>query len=153
MRPRIACLRAGEAGLTLIEVLVVLAIMALCTGAGVALLRPPSKHLELQAVTRKLCASLRLVRAQAIAANAEAVVTVDLKGNTFKAPGQPVVSLFDDMVLKVTFAGSERVAGATAIFRFFPSGSATGGVIEMSRGDLRSSIAINWLTGEARCGV
>ena len=39
---------------------------------------------------------------------------------------------------------------ALAIFYFYPDGSATGGHIEVSVGDLAMFVNIDWLTGKVR---
>ena len=138
-------------GFTLLEMLVVLVILALLAGTGVVMLRPPSDALQLQAATRKLCASLRLARARAIAGNADSVATIDVATKTYRIDALVPAALPPRTLVTVTFAASERRPANDGTFRFFPSGGATGGDIRLALGAASTHIALNWLTGEAVC--
>ena len=140
-----------QAGFTLVEMLVVLAIIALCASIGLGLARPPSQSLQLQADTRKLCGALRLARAQAIAKNDEVALRIDAKERHYRTSDLDVVQLSSDTNVTVTFAVSERGNQTDGVFRFYPTGGSTGGEIELSKGNVASLISVNWLTGEARC--
>ena len=141
-----------DRGFTLIEMLAVLALMALAAGAAMITQRPPSDTLELDAAARKLCASIRYARSCALAGSTETLVSIDTRAGTYTVMDAPPVALPQRTVVVVTFASSERLSASQGSFRFFPSGEATGGEIRLTRGAAASRIAVNWLTGEARCG-
>lgn len=138
-------------GFTLLEMLVVLAILALVAGTSLVMLQPPSDTLQLQAATRKLCASMRLARAFAIANNADNLVTIDVRAKTYRVNDLARVTLPPRTLVTITFAASERRTVNDGTFRFFPAGGATGGDIRLTLGPASTHIAVNWLTGEARC--
>src|SRR3954451_11825814 len=84
---------AGAAGFTLIEMLVVLAIVAF-SFVLVASYRPPwSRGLEIDATAAGLAAELRLVRSEAIAANRSVAFELDLAERRYRSGSAPPQSL------------------------------------------------------------
>ena len=139
-------------GFTLLEMLVVLAILALVTGVSVVMLRPPSQGLQLQAAVRKMCAQMRLARARAIASNEETSYAIDARGTTYRVLDLVPVALPAGTAVAVTFAANERHSVGEGVFRFYPTGEATGGDIRLVLGTATAHVVVNWLTGEAVCG-
>jgi general secretion pathway protein H len=82
-----------RAGFTLIEMLAVLAIVALIAGLSTQLARPPVPRLRVEAAARALCATARATRMRAIATRQEATlffpgggstggdITIEISGN------------------------------------------------------------------------
>ena len=73
-----------SAGFTLFEMLVVLAIMGLLVALVLPNLRRPPDNLRLEAATRTVASTLRLSRSQAIARNADVVLTIDADRRIFE---------------------------------------------------------------------
>ncbi|MGA2795048.1 MAG: prepilin-type N-terminal cleavage/methylation domain-containing protein [Roseiarcus sp.] len=67
-----------RAGFTLIEMLAVLAIVALIAGLSTQLARPPVPRLRVEAAARALCATARATRMRAIATRD---ITIEISGN------------------------------------------------------------------------
>jgi len=141
-----------DSGFTLVELLAVLAIMALAAGAVAVAIRPPGDQLAVTAAARGLCAGLKQAHGRALASAADQLVSIDVKTNSYRAPDLAPVALPAGTRVSVTFAASERRGGSEGVFRFYPNGEATGGEIRLERGRAASTITLNWLTGEARCG-
>lgn len=121
----------GQDGFTLIEMLVVLAIMAVAAAAlRPMLLRPPAK-VELRQVAAKVVAELRDARAKAMTTGRA----------TAWRPAEPPAGI----VLRVTTVRDEAAQGGG--IRFFPDGSATGGQVLLSRDNNALAVRIHWLTG------
>jgi len=140
-----------RAGFTMLESLVVLALVALLAGMSSQLLRPPSARLRLESAARAFCATLRATRARAIAANGEAAVVVDLFSKTYASPVGGVGQLPADASLTLDVASTQRLSERAGAITFFPDGASTGGDVTLQLPEARATIAVNWLTGEASC--
>jgi general secretion pathway protein H len=143
----------ARAGFTLVEMLVVLALIGLVAGLSAQLLRPPSANLRVEAAARVLCAALRATRTRAIATNAEAAVTIDLARKIFHAPVGGEAALPGDATLEIDVASSQRQSSQSAGILFYPDGSSTGGGVVIQLSGRRATIDVNWLTGEAECDL
>ena len=138
---------AGAAGFTLIEMLVVLAILAF-SFVFVAGYRPPwSRGLEIDATVATLATELRLVRSEAIAANRAAAFEVDVAGRRYRGASASARELPARMAVELTTIIGERQSSGAGSIRFYPDGSSTGGRIVLAEGTRRVAIGVDWLTG------
>jgi general secretion pathway protein H len=136
-------------GFSLIEMLVVLAIVALATALVMPLALRPSDALRLDAAAQDLVAALRLTRAAAIAHNADAALSIDVERRRFESPAVPARSLPADLSVKLKIAEPEH-ARSQAAFRFFPDGSSTGGDMVLALRGKEAKICVDWLSGIVR---
>jgi general secretion pathway protein H len=129
--------RRSEAGFTLIEMIVVIAVVGLI--AGLVLMRQPwtSVGFEREATQRALADALRLARSRAIAQNRNVSVVTGAAG--FSVDGSPLRTL----PARQTLSASQ--------ITFMPDGGSSGGTIVLAAGQRRIAVAVNWLTG--RVGV
>lgn len=125
-----------DGGFTLLEMVVVLAIVGLVV--GLALTRGPlhSNRLDVQAITHNLIDTLRLAQSRAIAENRP--VAVALSSHGYRLQGTGGFALPPGLTL----------GGATAV-RFAPDGSASGGLVVLRGATSRVGIEVDWLTGRA----
>jgi general secretion pathway protein H len=136
-----------QAGFSLAEMLVVLAILSLCLALAAPKLANTDAR-EMEWAGRELAALLREARTRAIFSGADAVVDVDLRarrvaaGWTNRAVGIPKAA-----GIRVLTAEEEVVKAGDAPFRFFADGSATGGKIELTRERASVVVTVDWLTG------
>lgn len=142
----------ARAGFTMLEMLVVLAILSLVMGASTQLLRPPSPKLRVESAARALCSALRATHSRAIAMNSETQVVVDLARKTFVSPVAAEASLPFDAAINVQVAQGQQGNQAATIL-FFPDGTSSGGDIAIELPGGRASISVNWLTGETSCAI
>ncbi len=137
---------ATRAGFTLIEMIVVLAILGLAL--GLVLTRGPvrSSRLELDGAARDIAGGLRLARAQAIAENRPVAFNIDVVHGAVRTEDGPVHALPAALTIRVL---AER-GGAIPAIRFAPDGSSSGGRIEVIGQGRRIQIGVDWLTGRVR---
>ena len=144
---------SSRVGFTLIEMLAVLAIIALIAGLSTQLARPPAPRLRVEAAARALCAAARATRSRAIATRQETTLFFDLARKTFYSPAGGETALPSEARVDVSFATGQRRSGSGAGIVFFPSGGSTGGDITIEISGNRAIIEVNWLTGATRCSL
>jgi general secretion pathway protein H len=138
------------AGFTLIEMLVVMAILALVTALALPALRPPPDNLRLEAAARTVASVLRLSRTQAIAINADVVLTIDADRRLLESSAVSAIRIDPEISVELILAAPERRGRSAGAIRFFADGTSSGGDIVLTLGTRRARILVNWLTGQAR---
>ncbi len=134
-----------RAGFTLVEMLVVLAILALVMAVMPPLLAGSQGRAELDAAARELAAALRETRSLAIRDGRSASFTLDA-AHRFRAGGGQARSLPPSLGLALA-AGDEAHAAPSGAIRFFADGSSTGGRLTLLSGERRTDVTVDWLTG------
>jgi len=141
---------AREAGFTLLELIVVIAIVGLTF--TVFLIHGPmiSHSLTTKQVAAQLAAGLREARARAIGSDRPVSLTLDLQARRYRIadlPSHPLPSGFEIALLTTT---GEVHKGQDPGIRFEPDGSSSGGRIELIEGKHKLDIGVDWLTGRIR---
>lgn len=140
-------IRTAANGFTLVETLVVLAIMAGVT-AAVLFAWPKSATARVNVEARILASTLQLARSRAMASNTETVVAVDARERRIGL-GRSFRQLPDGMSVLLTVAASER-RNQVGGLRFYPDGRSSGGEILLAYQGRKERIVVNWFTGEPR---
>lgn len=150
MRGQVIHARHSTAGFSVLEMLVVLAIIASIAAMSQPLLRGAPDRLQLQTATADILAALKSTRAAAIARNVELTLVLDLERKILISPAIRNVSLPKNIQLDVKVAALEQSTTTHGGIRFFPDGSSTGGDLVVKLGDRSAKVCVNWLTGIPR---
>lgn len=154
--PRAPCRASGGStpfaarGFSLLEVLLVVAILAIASVLAAAVVRGSSPGIQLRSQAKELAAQLRYTRAHAIATGQAQRFTVDPRAHAWTAPGDRDGEIPESM--DVSFIGAREVQpreGEGAIV-FFPDGASTGGQVRLGIRGATWHVDVAWLTGEVR---
>lgn len=137
-----------ERGFTLVELLVVFAILALIMGlAPVAFdrLRESSQYRD---TVRTMLSQMRAARYRAMVEGREVRFVVDLNQRLYGIDGAAPTAMPESLKFRATVAGTEMFGGSRAAIRFLPGGGATGGSIEILRAQgAGTRLRVDWLSG------
>jgi general secretion pathway protein H len=141
---------ARTAGFTLLELLVVMALMALIVGLVVSRLPLGPSRTQVVASAKSLASGLRTARGAAIHENREAVFTLDVAARRFWVDGRDPVAVMPDIGLAFDIAAPEQASETVGRIRFFPDGSSTGGSIRLKLPDKDApptTVTVDGITG------
>lgn len=148
-RARAPGARPGR-GFTLIEVLVVIALIALIGSMTAVAMSGGLQGIRLRAASKDIASQLRYTRAQAIASGQPQRFVINPSGHLYASPGKRDGRI--PQQLGIRFYGARQAsaqAGEGAIV-FYPDGASTGGSVELSAKQAVRKITVAWLTGEVR---
>jgi len=135
-------------GFSMLELLVVLAIMALVTAAVMPMLGKGVSTTELKSAARSLASGLRLARSEAVSQHRQTFLVLDVAGRRFKVDQDPKqYALPRDVELKLYTAQKDLVDESVGAIRFFPDGGSNGGRITVASGERKYEVDVDWLTG------
>jgi general secretion pathway protein H len=137
-----------EQGLTLLEILIVLALMGLMAAIALPMLGNGVSTTQLRTSARQLAAGLRMARSEALAQRREAFLLVDVAGKRFRLDSDPHIhALPEGITLKLFTAQNDLVDANVGAIRFFPDGGSNGGRITVAAGQRKFEVDVDWLTG------
>ncbi|MBV8889097.1 MAG: GspH/FimT family pseudopilin [Alphaproteobacteria bacterium] len=145
--PRRAAPATPQAGFTLIELIVVLAILGFTLALFIGYKPPWSTSLGIKGTAATLASGLRLARSEAILRDQPVAFELDLTGHRYRIGGNPPQPLPADLSIELLTVLGERRDARDGDIRFNPDGSSTGGRISLSDSRRRVSVGVDWLTG------
>jgi general secretion pathway protein H len=142
-----AAIAAPDEGTTLIEVLIVMAILALVAAVALPSVRLPDRAHSLRSIAADIAGRLRAARATALSENREVAFAFDAETRAYAVEGtgppQPLPPAID---ISITTA-REFVRDAQDVkVMFFADGTSSGGAIKLTEARQSVTITIAWLT-------
>ena len=146
--------QSNQAGFTLVEILVVLAMIALAAAVAMPQALGSRQRLALEAAAIDIASEMKSARAAAIRTNTEQTLTIDTVSRRYTRDGWTEArTLPGQFTVALDTIRTEQTGSAAGRIRFYPDGSATGGRVILSSGPRRAVVAIDWLTGGSRVSV
>jgi general secretion pathway protein H len=139
MRPhRSGLAAASDAGFTLLEMIVTLAVLGLVLSVVLAHGPPHSAGFDCRAAARALAQVLRDARADAIGSDRPVQVGLDPRDRSVRIDGRPAPPLP---------GGAALAPGSATAILFRPDGGSSGGVVVLAEGPASARVVVDWLTG------
>jgi general secretion pathway protein H len=137
----------SERGFTLIEMLVVIAIIALIGAFVLPQFSGAQAKAEMTSTARRLAAGLRSTRSLAMAHGRSEAFSLDIAQGLYRAGTGTAQRVGKNIGLTLVTASQERIDAAAGNIRFFADGSSSGGGIGLRAGTRNALILVDWLTG------
>jgi general secretion pathway protein H len=139
---------ARQRGVSLLELLVVMGLLALIAGLVLPQFGDGVPTSQLKSSARQLAAGLRVARSEAVAQKRETFLVLDIANKRFKIDQDPREYRLPPRVsLKLFTAQRDLVNETTGAIRFFPDGGSNGGRITVASGERKFEVDVDWLTG------
>lgn len=140
-----------ESGFTLVELLVVLAILAVLMVSAAGAFRVPRPEDRIRSSAARLVAELRAARVLAISSNSDVAFAFDAKARSYTIDGIADPTPLAPAVTLTLVTAKELVRDASdARLVFFSDGSSTGGRIIFKTEAHAVTIVVQWLTGDVQ---
>jgi len=140
--------RPGERGFSLLELIVVLAILSLVLVALAPLVNPWHSGAMIDVAARDLALALRETRAAAIYGNRGTTFTLDGAAGEYWSDTAPARRTLPGRIT-ATFAGQAQLGQ----IQFFPDGGASGATIVLRDAYRSAAIRVDALSGRAQFNV
>lgn len=137
----------SESGFTLVELLVVLAIIGLLLALVPTALQRYKESADYRDAVRTIASGLATARHEAVSGGRAVAFSIDLAERRFGVEGRAPHRLADGLQVRATVAETD-LARNVAKVRFFPGGNATGGTVDIVRpSGTGARVRIDWLDG------
>jgi general secretion pathway protein H len=139
---------AGQRGFTLLEMVCVLAIIALLAAVLLPFIPRETSRSRLQAYALQTAALLKNDRDAAITRRTSVATLVDAQARAIRSgASRSAIRIPDDVHFAALLPQTCRQRAALSSISFFANGTSCGGSIALTRFDTGYEIRVNWLTG------
>jgi general secretion pathway protein H len=137
-----------QRGFTLLEMVCVLAIIALLAAVLMPFVPRETSRSRLEAYALQAAALLKQDRNAAIGRNIIVATLVDAPARAIRSGvSRASIRIPDDVHFEAVLPQTCRRQAALSTIRFFANGMSCGGTIALTRFDAGYEIRVNWLTG------
>ncbi len=135
-------------GFTLLEIMLVLALVAAGTLMMVAAFSRGGARSQLRTEAAQMANGLRDARARALQTQATQRFILDAAMHQWQASGNAPRHVPDAITLSLSTAAELRDGASRGVILFFPDGASSGGRVDLSRNGVTWRLDVNWLTGQ-----
>ena len=140
--------RIDERGFTLLEMVCVIALVAMIAAVLLPFLPRHTSRSRLQAYALEAATLLKADRNTAIRRRADVSTLVDAPSRAIRSGAtSQIVRIPDDVRFDALLPQTCRRQAALSTISFFANGTSCGGTIALTRFDAGFEIRVNWLTG------
>jgi general secretion pathway protein H len=140
--------KIDQQGFSLLEMVCVIAIIALVAAVLLPMVPRQTSRARLQAYAMQAATLLKSDRSAAIRRGVDVATLVDPHAHAIRAgASREILQLPDDVRFDALLPQSCRQRAALSVISFFPDGMSCGGTIALSRLGTAYEIRVNWLTG------
>ena len=140
--------RNRQSGLTLVELIVVLAILAVLTTLVSPALTSLMPGYHLRAAADDMIAQARRARSMAFSTNKPAGFFIDVSERQTFAEDKAPSTWPQDISVNVTSAKYLQRGSSISEIRFYPDGTSTGGLLELLSDGMAVTIRVDWFDGQ-----
>jgi general secretion pathway protein H len=141
--------RPSERGFTLLEMVCVLALIAMMAAVLLPLFPRHTTRSRLQAYVLQTAALLKEDRSAAIRRGTGVATLVDPGSRVIRSGANAdMIRIPDDVSFEALLPRMCNQREALSTISFFPSGMSCGGAIALARADVSYEVRVNWLTGK-----
>ena len=138
----------SESGFTLLEVVCVLAIIAILSAMLLPALPRGTTRAQLESYALEIAGLLTADRNAALRRGSEIVTQIDAKRRLIRAGASArKVKLPEDVTVSSALSARCNRSAAGSALTFFPSGMACGGAVSVSRMNVGYEVRVTWFTG------
>lgn len=137
-------------GMTLLEMLLVIALVAVSATLAVAAIGGGREGQQLRGAVRELSAQLRYTRTQAIVQGQMQQFRIDPAARHWQAPNGRQGDLPEALRVRFTGAAQLQPSAGVGVIAFYPDGGASGGRIELEGARSGWQLDVGWITGQVR---
>ncbi len=140
--------RASLRGFTLIEIMVVMALMALLVGLIPIAFGRLNEAAQYRDTVRAVLTDMRTARYLAQSEGVEVRFAVNLRERSFGIEGRAPQSVPEPLQMRAVMAQQEAGANGELAIRFLPSGGASGGSVDLMRpSGTGVRLRVDWFSG------
>jgi general secretion pathway protein H len=140
--------RPSERGFTLLEMVCVLALIALMAAVLLPFVPLHTSRSRLQGYVLQTAALLKEDRNAAIRRGTGVATLVDAGSHTIRSGSNAdMIRIPDDVHLETLLPRTCNQREALSTISFFASGMSCGGTVALTRADVGYEVRVNWLTG------
>lgn len=136
--------------MSLIEVMVVVALIAGVSVLAASAMSGGFKGMKLRSASKEVAAQLRFTRTQAINTGEPQRFTIDPTTHAWSAPNGRHGEIPAAVAVKFTGARQAQERDGEGAVMFFADGASTGGRVHLSVDKAAFNIDVAWLTGQVR---
>lgn len=149
-RQRLCLPPRAIAGVSLLEMLLVVALIALVSTLAAMVFTGGLDGMRLRSSAKEIAAQLRYTRAQAIATGQPQRFVVEPREHRWQAPNDKGGRIPESLAVVFTGARQAQSRAGEGGILFFPDGGSTGGRVQLQARQAAWRVDVAWLTGEVK---